>query len=111
MRATREAMRALRAHAPTRPETLVHEQAPVPEPGIGDVLVRVHTASFTPTEMAWPSTWVDRAGRDPGVSLWDGETHTETFLGGDVSRRARSGQAGRHMAGRAAPRPRLARDA
>ena len=33
-------------------------------PGIGDVLVQVHAASFTPTEMDWPSTWVDRAGRD-----------------------------------------------
>jgi NADPH:quinone reductase-like Zn-dependent oxidoreductase len=33
-------------------------------PGIGDVLVRVHAASFTPTELSWPSTWVDRAGRD-----------------------------------------------
>jgi NADPH:quinone reductase-like Zn-dependent oxidoreductase len=33
-------------------------------PGIGDVLVRVHAASFTPTEMDWPSTWVDRAGKD-----------------------------------------------
>jgi NADPH:quinone reductase-like Zn-dependent oxidoreductase len=27
-------------------------------------LVQVHAASFTPTEMGWPSTWVDRAGKD-----------------------------------------------
>jgi NADPH:quinone reductase-like Zn-dependent oxidoreductase len=27
-------------------------------------LVQVHAASFTPTEMDWPSTWVDRAGKD-----------------------------------------------
>ena len=33
-------------------------------PGTGDVLVQVHAASFTPTEMGWPSTWVDRAGKD-----------------------------------------------
>jgi NADPH:quinone reductase-like Zn-dependent oxidoreductase len=26
--------------------------------------VQVHAASFTPTEMDWPSTWVDRAGKD-----------------------------------------------
>jgi NADPH:quinone reductase-like Zn-dependent oxidoreductase len=27
-------------------------------------LVRVHAASFTPTELTWPSTWVDHAGHD-----------------------------------------------
>jgi NADPH:quinone reductase-like Zn-dependent oxidoreductase len=27
-------------------------------------LVQVHAASFTPTEMGWTSTWVDRAGKD-----------------------------------------------
>jgi NADPH:quinone reductase-like Zn-dependent oxidoreductase len=27
-------------------------------------LVQVHAASFTPTELSWPSTWVDRAGKD-----------------------------------------------
>ena len=57
-------MRALRIHAPAGPEALNYESAAVPEPGIGDVLVRVSAASFTPTELSWPSTWVDRAGRD-----------------------------------------------
>jgi NADPH:quinone reductase-like Zn-dependent oxidoreductase len=57
-------MDAVRAHAQGGPETLRHAQAPIPEPGIGGVLVRVHAASFTPTELAWPSTSVDRAGRD-----------------------------------------------
>jgi NADPH:quinone reductase-like Zn-dependent oxidoreductase len=41
-----------------------YEEVPMPEPGIGDVLLAVEAASFTPTELAWPSTWVDRAGRD-----------------------------------------------
>lgn len=59
-----EPMRALRIHARGGPEALVDEEAPVPDPAIGDVLVRVGAASFTPTELAWPSTWVDRAGRD-----------------------------------------------
>jgi NADPH:quinone reductase-like Zn-dependent oxidoreductase len=57
-------MRALRTHARGGPEHLVEEEAGMPPPGIGDVLVRVHAASFTPTELGWPSTWVDRAGRD-----------------------------------------------
>jgi NADPH:quinone reductase-like Zn-dependent oxidoreductase len=35
-----------------------------PEPQIGDVLIRVGAASFTPTELEWPSTWVDRSDRD-----------------------------------------------
>jgi NADPH:quinone reductase-like Zn-dependent oxidoreductase len=57
-------MRVLRIHARAGPEALVYESAAVPEPGIGDVLVRVGAASFTPTELSWPSTWVDRAARD-----------------------------------------------
>jgi NADPH:quinone reductase-like Zn-dependent oxidoreductase len=57
-------MQALRAHERGGAEGLRYEEAPTPKPGIGDVLVRVHAASFTPTEMGWPSTWVDRAGRD-----------------------------------------------
>jgi len=36
----------------------------MPEPGTGDVLVRVRAASFTPTELTWPSTWVDRLGHN-----------------------------------------------
>jgi NADPH:quinone reductase-like Zn-dependent oxidoreductase len=61
---TKISMRALRAHERGGPEHLVEEEAPVPAPGIGDALVRVHAASFTPTELAWPSTWIDRSGHD-----------------------------------------------
>src|SRR6185312_7963334 len=57
-------MHALRAHERGGAEGLRYEETADPVPGIGDVLVQVHAASFTPTEMAWPSTWVDRAGRD-----------------------------------------------
>jgi NADPH:quinone reductase-like Zn-dependent oxidoreductase len=57
-------MRALRIHERGGPECLVAEEAPVPTPGTGDALVRVHAASFTPTELDWPSTWIDRAGHD-----------------------------------------------
>ena len=63
------AMRALRAHERGGPEHLVEEEAAIIPPGIGDVLVRVHAASFTPTELEWPSTWVDRAGRDRRPSI------------------------------------------
>ncbi len=47
---------ALRAHAGGGSEKLVYEQVPLPSPGIGDVLLEVHAASFTPTELDWPST-------------------------------------------------------
>jgi NADPH:quinone reductase-like Zn-dependent oxidoreductase len=57
-------MWAVRIHERGGPEQLVYEQAPRPYVGIGDALVRVHAASFTPTELTWPSTWVEHAGRD-----------------------------------------------
>src|SRR3954454_1227777 len=59
-----QSMWALRLHERGGPEHLAYEQAPRPYVGIGDALVRVHAASFTPTELQWPSTWVDRAGKD-----------------------------------------------
>jgi NADPH:quinone reductase-like Zn-dependent oxidoreductase len=43
---------------------LTYETAPLPYVCLGDVLVRVHAASFTPTELAWSSTWKDRTGAD-----------------------------------------------
>ena len=37
---------------------------PEPKAAINDVVVQVHASGFVPTELAWPSTWVDRRGRD-----------------------------------------------
>jgi NADPH:quinone reductase-like Zn-dependent oxidoreductase len=55
-------MEALRARAGDGPVQLRYERVPLPSPGIGDVLLEVRAASFTPTELDWPSTWADRAG-------------------------------------------------
>lgn len=55
-------MLALRAQGRGSSEKLIYKQVPLPSPAIGDVLLEVHAASFTPTELDWPSTWVDRAG-------------------------------------------------
>lgn len=63
-RAAHRVMHALRLHERAGPEQLVYEEAPLPAIGVGDVLVRVHAASITPTELRWPPTWEDRAGRD-----------------------------------------------
>src|SRR5438477_7251821 len=57
-------MQAARVHERGGPERLVVEDAAVPPAGIGDVLVRVHAASFTTTELTWTATWTDRLGRD-----------------------------------------------
>jgi NADPH:quinone reductase-like Zn-dependent oxidoreductase len=46
-------------------EGLVYEDAPDPQPAIGDALVQVRAASFTPTELMWPLS-TDRAGHDRG---------------------------------------------
>jgi NADPH:quinone reductase-like Zn-dependent oxidoreductase len=44
-------------------------ERPEPEPAINDVVVEVHASGFVPTEMEWPSTWTDRAGRDRTPSI------------------------------------------
>jgi NADPH:quinone reductase-like Zn-dependent oxidoreductase len=40
-----------------------------PQPSINDVVVQVHASGFVPTELAWPSTWTDRLGRDRTPSI------------------------------------------
>jgi NADPH:quinone reductase-like Zn-dependent oxidoreductase len=39
-------------------------ERPEPQAAINDVVVEVHASGFVPTELAWPSTWADRLGRD-----------------------------------------------
>jgi NADPH:quinone reductase-like Zn-dependent oxidoreductase len=47
---------------------LVYEDAPDPQPAIGDALVQVRAASFTPTELTWPVE-TDRDGHDRGPRI------------------------------------------
>src|SRR3954464_1716868 len=42
---------------------------PEPQASINDVVVRIHASGFVPTELAWPSTWTDRLGRDRTPSI------------------------------------------
>jgi NADPH:quinone reductase-like Zn-dependent oxidoreductase len=61
-------MKAIRSAQPEGLEgidSLVYEEAPDPQPAIGDALVQVHAASFTPTELTWPLR-TDRAGHERG---------------------------------------------
>ena len=39
-------------------------ERPEPVAAINDVVVQVHASGFVGTELAWPSTWTDRLGRD-----------------------------------------------
>lgn len=41
-------MRAIRLHEHGGPDVLRYEEVPIPEPGPGEVLVRVHAAGVNP---------------------------------------------------------------
>ena len=57
-----DAMMALRAHG-RGTRQLVYERAPRPVPGVGDVLVAVHAASFTPEVKVGACAECERSGR------------------------------------------------
>ena len=42
---------------------------PEPRAGINDVVVQVRAAGYVSTELEWPSTWADRAGRHRAPSI------------------------------------------
>ncbi|MGY4907629.1 NADP-dependent oxidoreductase [Streptomyces sp. 900116325] len=44
-------------------------ERPEPLAAINDVIVQIHASGFVPTELEWPSTWADRAGRDKTPSI------------------------------------------
>jgi NADPH:quinone reductase-like Zn-dependent oxidoreductase len=51
------------------PAGMTLTERPEPPAAINDVIVQVHASGFVPTEMEWPSTWTDRAGRDRTPSI------------------------------------------
>lgn len=44
-------------------------ERPEPKAAINDVVVQVHASAMTGDELSWPSTWVDRAGRNRTPSI------------------------------------------
>jgi NADPH:quinone reductase-like Zn-dependent oxidoreductase len=44
-------------------------ERPEPQAAINDVVVQIHASGFVPTELTWPSTWVDRLDRDRTPSI------------------------------------------
>ncbi|TVY07154.1 NADP-dependent oxidoreductase [Paenibacillus cremeus] len=52
-----------------RPEPDVAMLASLSGASYGDVVVQVHASGFTWDELTWPSTWIDRLGRDRTPSI------------------------------------------
>jgi NADPH:quinone reductase-like Zn-dependent oxidoreductase len=64
VRATVASAPRSRAHTRGGPEQLTIEQAPIPEPGPGEVLVQVAAAAITFAELSWDESRTTRDGRD-----------------------------------------------
>ncbi|MGH9711755.1 MAG: NADP-dependent oxidoreductase [Candidatus Acidiferrales bacterium] len=56
-------MKAIRMHSKGGPELLVYEDAPKPQLGAGDALVRVFASSITKDELTWAETYQTCDGR------------------------------------------------
>ncbi len=50
-------MKAVRLHERGGPEQLIYEDAPKPEPGQGDAIIRVYATGITPAELTWAETY------------------------------------------------------
>ena len=55
-------MKAIRIHKHEDTNVLVYEDVPQPQPGDGEVLVRVYATGVTPAELGWGATWKTKAG-------------------------------------------------
>src|SRR5947208_4129265 len=44
-------------------------EGPEPQAAINDIVVQIHASAFTGDELSWPSTWIDRLGRDRTPSI------------------------------------------
>jgi NADPH:quinone reductase-like Zn-dependent oxidoreductase len=55
-------MKSVRLHGRAGPAAFVYEEAPEPQPRHDEVLVRVHAAGVTPTELKWAPTSTTRTG-------------------------------------------------
>lgn len=74
-----ETMRAIRQHGFGGPGVLVEEQVPVPSPGPGEVLVRVHAAGLNPPD------WYLREGMPDAPEEFRPPMNLPIVLGTDVS--------------------------
>src|SRR5262250_2385875 len=68
-------MKAVRLHREGGPEQLVYEDAPKPQLGAGDALIRVHATGISPAELTWDDTYRN----------CDGSERLPAILGHEVS--------------------------
>ena len=80
-------MRALHAYVPRDASRLVYEDAPSPAVGSGDILVRVYASGVSPSELEWPSAWLQHDGspRTPPIVPGHELAGVVEALGPDVS--------------------------
>ena len=80
-------MKAARLHVRGDLRSLRYEDAPDPRPKTGQVLIRVHAAGVTPSEIQWSPTSVTRAGTPRPVPIILGHEFSGevTELGNDVT--------------------------
>jgi NADPH:quinone reductase-like Zn-dependent oxidoreductase len=80
-------MKAVHLYGRKGAPRLAHEDAPEPEPGAGEVLVRVHAAAVTPTELVWAPTWTTQEGTPRALPLIPGHelSGEVAALGADVT--------------------------
>src|ERR1041384_1300255 len=57
-------MKAVRLHKEGGTEQLVYEDAPKPQLGAGDALIRVHATGISPAELTWADTYKNCDGSD-----------------------------------------------
>src|SRR5262245_41999782 len=77
-------MKAIRLHTQGGPEQLVYEDAPKPELGAGDALIRVHATGITPAELTWAETYTncDGSERLPAIPGHEGSGVVESVADG-----------------------------
>lgn len=76
---SRETMKAVRIHAFGDPDVLVYEDAPKPDVGQGEVLVRVHAVGLNPPD------WYLRDGYKALPPEWRPQVSFPIILGTDIS--------------------------
>jgi NADPH:quinone reductase-like Zn-dependent oxidoreductase len=65
-----KAMKVMRFNDSLDSPALIAGTAPVPQPGRGEILVRIHAAGVTPTELQWyPTTHTPDGGKRTGAIL------------------------------------------
>lgn len=62
-------MKAVRNHVRGGPEGLVYEDVPQPQPGNGEVLVRVNATGVTPMELTWSTNWQTATGGERQLAI------------------------------------------